>query len=433
MDKKLQKNILFWIGIVIVIVLVTANVAWVISDGSSTSVAPDIFRDPIVFAIIGAVLTFLLIDRWKRLEDEISEIRQNQHTVLSDVRKEAESLVKAQIEGAMRQAQAIDSKVSSLVEDHPWIADITENEFIPDASSCRIVLRTLEGLLTQGKVALAYEYLFSWTKRNANQPRLEGTVEDFLDLAEFSERVLADEYLGLLILQQGYLSASNRILIMPDYLKRLIRHGDFRGSESVAKQVEILVSPNWLQRIKTYVRNQPEYHRAIFTMRAYSSLSLYKALIGDLRASQKYLDSAKTLAKSMHAEQEITCIEAELMLINGEYNSSDEMLRGLSLDEESSDHIVFDALRLFRVLGDVEISMRLNERFSISNFIEKMVYIDQMKNIIRKSKEDLLAVAPIIKEEINTLNGMAQPENLIQQKLVQEIIEEKSESNGKNI
>src|SRR6202035_3780398 len=261
----------------ITLVLLNVGASWG-SKISKTQSMVALLRDPIVLAVIGAIITFLLVDRWRRLEGEISEIRQSQFAALQALREDAKNLFAENVEGATRKAQAIENRIGTLLADYPWIAEITESDFIPDASSCRVVLMTAEDLIAQGRVALAYEYLFSWLKKTIHEPGLEGSAEDFIDLAEFCERTLMDEYLGFMILREGTRRSIGSTQLLPDYLKRVVRFGRLEEAEPIAGQLRRIVSPSWRRRLWGMLRSRPLYKRSAFIARSMASLAVYEAL-----------------------------------------------------------------------------------------------------------------------------------------------------------
>ena len=104
---------------------------------------------------------------------------------------------------AARQAQAIRDQVSNLVERFPWIKGISDAHFTPDSCSCQVVLQNAVRFVAQDQELLAHEYLFNWTRTSEKGPTLQGSVYDFVELAQFAAYVLSDEYLALLMLGEG--------------------------------------------------------------------------------------------------------------------------------------------------------------------------------------------------------------------------------------
>ena len=172
--KKLSASVLLWISVALIIMLLLFNV---LAKWESGGASPDnggltfenLAKEPLVLTAIGAILVFLLVDRWRRIEIEISNIRTKQFDVLKNVRDDAENIVKGRLESTTRKAKAIESKIGGLLEEHPWISSITENDLIPDASSCRIVLRTCEQLLIKNRDSLLYEYIYSWFNKKEKE------------------------------------------------------------------------------------------------------------------------------------------------------------------------------------------------------------------------------------------------------------------------
>lgn len=359
---KINSTVIVNVFLALAIVLLLANIITANGIGSPNSlVFINIFKDPIVLSIAGGILTFLLVDRWRRLESEISEIRQNQVAALKDIREDAKIFTQDNIDITVRKAQVIEEHINGLLEDHPWISDITENEFIPDASSCKIIQRTAEDLLIKGKLSLVYEYLFSWTKHKDKKPSIEGSADDFLDLAEFCERILGDEYLGFLILREGVSNAINGTLLLPDYLKRLVRHGRFFDVEKTSKQLKDEVDPDWYTKIVYFLQRRRFYQSSRFLNRAYMSLALSEAISGDVNKSIKYLNQAKQISNKIGSEDNIVCVEAEMSLVFGEFASAHSFIEKLKIDETTSDDSSYEIARIYRALGNIDKYQELME------------------------------------------------------------------------
>lgn len=330
-----RPNFLLWTGLLL-LVLTILHYAYTLHErGQQAPVAGasrvDIFTHPIFYAAIGSILAFLVVDRWRKIETDVADMRKAQQAEFKEIKKEADDAIKIRIEGAMRKAQAIESRLGSIMEQHPWIASITENELIPDASACRIVLITAEEFIRNGKVALAYEYLFGWAAPlGARDKKLEGTVADFMDLVDFCENTLNDEYLGILILDQAHLYAINRALFTPEYMKRLVRQGRMLDAVTVAEQLKGSINPSWSARMVNLLRGRRLNMQAAYLARSYSALALFEAVNGRLGKAGKLMSKAKINATNAATDGEVKLVEAEIYAINGDFIHAQEILDGLN-------------------------------------------------------------------------------------------------------
>ena len=246
----------------------------------------------VVGSLAVALLVFLILDRWRRIEGEMLSLRQAQEKSLDELQKRADNKVSEKMETVIRQAQAIRDRTANLLEQHPWIKGITDADFTPDSCSCQIVLRNASKFVTQGQQHLAHEYLFNWTRSKDKGIRLEGAAYDFLELARFSRYVLADEYLAMLMLAQGYVTASQRRYISPAYLKALARFGMMQEATDLAHSMRRYVFPSWLQKIwvRVYLSKKPIPKPLV---EEYAALAIYDSLIGDQVSFVKDIQKAK--------------------------------------------------------------------------------------------------------------------------------------------
>lgn len=361
-NNKDRSNIFITIGIF----LIVAGIFYIVisnfeSTTNGSNVLANVIQDPLLYGILGLIITFLVVRQWSNLEDNVRQIGKDQLDAIREIREDADKITKQRVEAVSIRAQEIKSRVDNLLEEHPWLSYITDNEFIPNASSCRIVLRTAETLVEQGKEALAYEYLFGWANprnrrwtKESEDPlkgvRLEGTVEDFVDLAFFCERMLGDEYLGLLILEQGYGKALNRSDILPIYLSRLTRYGSPETAYKVALDLRQAIDHNWLYRQWLNLRGIHYFHRQSFLLHGFASLSLYEAANRHQRSSLRYLAKAERYLGEMALKNYLLVVKAEIFVVFGDYSRARELLNKIEMETDGDTE--FEVARLRRTLGD---------------------------------------------------------------------------------
>lgn len=330
MLKFFRLNVLLGSLVVIVsaMLLVGLGVAWGSKDRDSAGLL-GFLQEPVVLTVLGAILTFLVIDRWRRLETDVSEIHQSQAGIFRDIREDARSLVRDTVDEAARKAQSLDERISALIEDHPWIPDVTENEFIPDASSCSVVLATARDLWAKGRKALVYEYIFSWTKRPPGKTGLEGTAHDFISLAAFCVDELADAYLAYLVMREGCRNSIGHELLLPEYLRLVSRLGSSEESRSIADRLRSVVFPSTIERLLRTLRGRPTHRRAELEFDAAAALALYEANYGDGKKIAALLEICRTRATGVNSEDEEALLRAELAVAAGDYAQAERELLAL--------------------------------------------------------------------------------------------------------
>lgn len=375
--KKSKSNILLWISVILIVILLIGSFisSW-LSKGeseSSTGILSELINQPLFLSAIGAILVFLLVERWKRIETEISNIRTNQYTILKGIREDAENIVKGRMNSTTRKAKAIESKIGGLIEEHPWITSITENDLIPDSSSCKIIMKTCERLIQLKRHSLLYEYIYSWFHDDSKiNSKLIGTADDFVNLAEFCERVLDDDYLGLLVIKIGVERASNRLQLYPDLLKRLVRNGNYNDSRKYAIYLKKIL-PLRFKFLKI------PYFRVMglstdFIYRAYCSLVLFESLKRNKIRVNIYLDRASQISRKIEKEKDIICTQAEANVILGNYQFVEQTLDSLNIHESNdqsfnpvNEDYVFDAIRIYSIIGKEEKAIQISNNYSYNS------------------------------------------------------------------
>jgi hypothetical protein len=193
---------------------------------------------------------------------------------------------------------------------------------------------------------------------------MEGTADDFLDLAEFCERVLCDEFLGFLVIKEGVANATNKNLLIPDYLKRLTRHGRFSDAERTAKQLSRDIDPNFYEKIIGYIQGNRSYQGSRYLNRGFIALSLQAATSGDKVAALRYLEKAHKIAVGIGTTDDVRCAEAEIALICGDFENANSIIKRLVWNDSTTDDTIFDLVRIHGALGQLDMSQALSERFA---------------------------------------------------------------------
>src|ERR1700755_2377130 len=96
------KTVLPWVVVFILLIFLIANYMKNVPDSMGFNNFLALLREPIVIAIITVVIGFLIFDRWKRLETEISDITKNRDEALKDVREELREGINTRVDSLMQ-------------------------------------------------------------------------------------------------------------------------------------------------------------------------------------------------------------------------------------------------------------------------------------------------------------------------------------------
>ncbi len=247
----------------------------------------DVVTNPIVVTVGGAVITFLAFDRWRALENEVSNLRNAQLETLNKIRESAESSVRTQLEDVTRQANVIQGRISSLVDEHPWISEISELEIVPDSKMCRLIVAAAEEMLATGRGLLCYQYLSAVLGRESDMV-LEGVADDFRELAAFCELVLGDHYMAYQALRAATRSPTASTAIAAATLRLAVRYGDRTAAAAFARQIRPIVQQHWATRFLPFLaphNNVP----ASLLRDSLLALALYEGTYGEPTAAERYI------------------------------------------------------------------------------------------------------------------------------------------------
>ena len=295
-------------------------------------------KDPaFIVSIFVVVFTYLIIDRWKSIEARIEKLKDDQRTTIEEINREADKKISDKVEKMIDRAETVDQKVSSLIENHPWIGLLTENNIIPDIPTCHVILDTANKLLKMENVkrALVQEYIYFWVGKRTNHKKkkdeekvqLEGTKEDFLRLMIFCEDELKDEYLSFLVLQSGY---SFTKTLTPYYLRRLIDYGYIQEAKNVVTTLKNSIKITFLSKFIAVFKDR-YYMNADYISRCLAVMALFESIKGRNKKSKQYLENSFRLAKKTKSTDYITCVQSEIQYYNGDYDLATSTLKDINM------------------------------------------------------------------------------------------------------
>lgn len=340
-------------------------------------------------SIFGLLVTFFVFERWKRIESGLEELRKNQNAVVKEIQDAAKERVNTYLDDKSRKIEALLSRVDRLTDEHPWLAAITENDLIPNVPSCKIILRTSIDFFNKGKHSLLYEYLYGYLKQDdeKNKINLEGTLDDFLDLAEFCEQKLNDEHLGILALRSAYERTNLSFAVAPHYIRRLIRTNQVDNANTIAKKLRKYIFPTWWQVIslsfsKKSVAIQPRY-----TIHCLIALSLTETAIGNTRSAKYFMSGAEGEGRKIHAYNQVVIGRAEAAVLMGDFDSAIKFL-DIAKEPDFSLLEYYEVARIYAILGYIDKSNYFFEAIKkrVVKLDEKMM--DKSTQSSKKSKRE---------------------------------------------
>ncbi len=312
--------------------------------------------------LLAALITFLFVDRWRRTETEIDNINKTQREAIKDIKDEAKELIDSSIESTKSKAETIESKISDLINEHPWITSVTENEIIPDAPSARVVLRTIENLYEEGSITLIYEYLYNWLENEDNKKHLLGTYDDFMDLSTFSERKLSDDYLSLRFVEYGYGYSTNKKRFLPNLVVKQIRLGNIGTAYKNIKTLKLNLHITRFSKLKAIFLYDNYSNNQRFRLESFGALALYESFRGREKTTKFYISEMEKIAANLHSKDFSQLLIAEINIINGNHDEANKILNAI-LNSKYDDDCAFESIRLCNLLNN-DLSSKFEERFT---------------------------------------------------------------------
>jgi hypothetical protein len=324
--------------------------------GSPASAEKDYLITAVVALVGGlllAMLVFLLPDRWRRIESEVLSLRQAQDKSLDELKRRADERISDKLDSASRQAQGILDHVSNLSDRFPWIKGISEVGFAPDSNACQIVLRNAARLVATGQGMIAHDYVYSWAGKERDRDSLQGSSDDFLQMAAFARFVFADDYLAAQLIEAGYRSRSRQAFLSPTYLRSLSRSGRISEAIDVAESIRRRALPTWRERLREtwYAARRlgkPTVRKLPPTVDDCTALALFFAIVGDPSEFARASDRAEALRANELDVLTITLAKAEGLAALGNLDEGSRLARSLLGFQAGPNGLGFDLIATLR-------------------------------------------------------------------------------------
>jgi len=366
----MKESKVYQIGFALLIIALVCTLILSIYESvtSSENAVSGFLKEPEVIAIaVGLVITILFVERWRSMEGKLEKLTSDQLAVLKNIREFSESQIDEKVKKVTSKAESLNTSVLSLEERHPWLQVITEREFIIECEGIRGVLTTCHALLSDENFHTLYEYLEFCSKK-----QLKGTVDDFIELADFCEIWLGDYYLASIFLSMGGSRNAVGSLILPEILMKQIRIGDLNSAHATAKGLEKTIKKNgWF----SFKKQRPISEK--FIWRANNTISCAHAYFGDRRKYIKFHKQAQKscLASEFQLKQLIYDIDAAISF--GEFDDARSKIEVLT--ESSDPAVISEVSHFFARIGDFELSTFYRNALRellISSFVDASEYPD---------------------------------------------------------
>ncbi|GAA4160274.1 hypothetical protein GCM10022251_38120 [Phytohabitans flavus] len=331
-------------AIILIIVTLVVSLYESVTDSSNVS----LLREPEVVAVaIGLILSVLFVERWRSLEGKVDRLSSDQQTQMNELRKSTADQTELAIGLTVDKAEKLSAKLNAIAETHPWLEVITQRDILVETESVRGILRTAYTLLQEGKHLHLYEYLeYSSRKGTPDDPRksqepprpsrpLRGTAEDFLEIAGFCEVWLEDYALSLEFLARYVEGSGNAgYILMPEYILRLLRAGQFPAATARSDELErLLRRDRWHRRVPFLFPRVSISER--FRWNAANALAVSHAACGDDRKRDTFANEAQGSGYSRLFPNEQMLFDAEVALNLAQFDKALAMLDRIAVPDEN--------------------------------------------------------------------------------------------------
>ena len=239
------------------VVLAGAAIATIIiydqAAESWPKIAQYLVSNPILATIVGAVIVFVTIDRFREmslrigaLDRTVVEISQNVNQALDDNYKKAEDTLSARFERIEGALQDVESR-------YPWLKALGEQDFVVNVPTLSAILQNLKLHIENRDMHLAYELLYE-----AANGDFEGDLRLYEELAIIAFVIYDDAHTSDVLLRKA--QDNSRVMRAVWMAKRLFLatvSGRLALGEQLSRQIESLRKKSWYSSIISIFTSSP--------------------------------------------------------------------------------------------------------------------------------------------------------------------------------
>lgn len=353
-------------------------IGFVMTDyfAQSDSSTKDIFANSTWAIIIVALFTFLWVGRISQLESSVSYTQKKCDDIRSELQKELKDLSETEAEKWKKEGESLAKRVDRILENHPWLDEITKRDFVVESTNCRSVYHSIIHLYESKKLSHLSEYidyLLHPPKNSLLKERggLDGSLSDFQRISNFCYFYLDDEYLShQFLIRMVDKIGRNNISCATTTLFSSIRSGDLRLAGSLHRSLRARLTYPWWKF----------WHRLALSKldqgKAEAASALYLVTVGKRRKARRLL---------VKSQKNLNDIDEECArLFKDEYNTLDSPE---SIQCDSEDEQIFIGPEMAR--AKIAILKNLNKGIEAKKFQNKV-----------KSLLDPVTCAPRILNEV---------------------------------
>ncbi|WP_299971365.1 hypothetical protein [uncultured Roseobacter sp.] len=241
-----------------------------------------IVSNPLTVSIIGALIVFLILDRFRELSKALTEIESRLYDHQGTFNQELENRVDETQRKLSEKWQRIDTKLADISQDYPFLDDINNFDMLVNAPTAIAALKNISILISSGRPNLGYHILYELSV--SDKPRTTsfyGSPAQFETLGLFALAYYDDAYLCDLLFQKAGRVASEREIV---WTARRLQLATLTGRLSLAVQLSEILSRHIKKRTweSFFLLSQTKYKLAATDLiEVHVALSLSERILGE--------------------------------------------------------------------------------------------------------------------------------------------------------
>lgn len=203
-EKGAQKrNSLAWpreiiLYVLLIFVFVASSAIFIFQTPSEEwpDIIDYIISNPLTVSIIGALVVFLILDRFRDLSKSIGNLDDRVHDQQGSFQRELENRVDETQRKLSDKWQRIETKLGDISQTYPFLEDINNYDILVNAPTAVAALKNIEILIASDRPNLAYHIIHQVAvESDSSEERFSGSPNQFETLGLLALALFDDSYL----------------------------------------------------------------------------------------------------------------------------------------------------------------------------------------------------------------------------------------------
>jgi hypothetical protein len=253
-----------------------------------------IISNPLTVSIIGALVVFLILDRFRELSKSLGDLDNRVHEQQGSFQRELEDRVDDAQRKLSDKWQRVETKLGDISQTYPFLDDINNFDILVNAPTAVAALKNIEILIGSDRPNLAYHILHQVAmESDLADEKFSGSPNQFETLGLLAFALFDDSYLCDRLLVRAARGANERGIV---WAARRLQLAALTGRVALVVELSEYLSKRLSERYWSFLPGKANIERMLAErdiVEIKTALSLSQAVIGDQQFSSFLLIGRK--------------------------------------------------------------------------------------------------------------------------------------------